>query len=140
MSYGHFEYFKSWPKLETFTAQKLKDKEVFKWYEDAIRRVIYRNCSQIFDEKRDCSQSLRECSCRRERERYDRELAGPNETRQKNWKCATRGNTNEANKIQNRHHHLVEISASFVTVDGESRGKALLLFPLLLLPSRYAAI
>ena len=46
-SYGHLEYFESSSKLKTFTAQKLKDKEVFKWYKDAIHRVIYRNRSQI---------------------------------------------------------------------------------------------
>ena len=28
---------------------------VFKWYKNAIRKVIYCNCSQIFEQKRDCS-------------------------------------------------------------------------------------
>ena len=58
-SYAYLEYFESWLKIKTFTAQKLKDKgvswqTVFKWCKDAIHRVIYRNRSQIFEPKRDC--------------------------------------------------------------------------------------
>ena len=34
---------------------------VFKWCKNAIHRVIYCNRSQIFEQKRDCSWSIREC-------------------------------------------------------------------------------
>ena len=58
-SYAHLEYFESWSKLKTFTAQKLKHKGA-SWHRHH-HRVIYCNRSQIFERKRDCSWSIREC-------------------------------------------------------------------------------
>ena len=57
---------------------------VFKLCKDAIYRVIFRNRSQIFEQKRDlCSWSIWECLGEQENGKRERELAGPKETRRK---------------------------------------------------------
>ena len=103
-SYGHLEYFKSWSKLTTFTAQKLKEKGAW-WHRHCYKKAIHTGM------------------LRGAKQRYERELAGPNETRRKISNVApeelplrlTRSKTSPFSRDK-----------CFFCDDSGSRGKALL--------------
>ena len=85
-SYAHLEYFESWSKLKTFTAQKLKDKGA-SWHRQCLsggRRPSigsYIAIAHRFSSKRETALGL--YGSEQENGKRERELAGPNETRRK---------------------------------------------------------
>ena len=101
-------------------------------YKNAIHRVISRNCSQIFTNEGLLAVYIG--MLRRARERHEGELAEPNETRRKISKLAPE---EIPLRLTRSKRSPFSRDKCFFRDASESRGKAFLLFPVLLLPSPY---
>ena len=104
---------------------------VFKWCKDAIHRFIFRNRSQISEQERLLVVYMG--MLWRTRERQERELAGPNETRRKILNVAPEEIPPRLKTSKTSPFNIDRSDRCFFCDGSESRGKALLL----LLPSPY---